>query len=188
MNDLSYEKARCLSRQIAAAVGAPRFYEERNAEIVLSGGMYRDDTSVTACARIVEEHGDRLGHGLDHAAKVAVEGGALVMIESGPDIPRAELMRLVRLAHLAGILHDIRREEENHARCGAEEAIVDGETGLLVPQGQPEAAAGAIVRLLRDPEAAARMGAAGRERARLMSWDVTAAKILAEYEAALRTS
>ncbi len=70
--------------------------------------------------------------------------------------------------------------------CGAEEAIVDGETGFLVPQGQPEAAAQAIVRLLEDPEMAERMGTAGYERARLMSWDVTAAKLMEHYQAALK--
>jgi phosphatidyl-myo-inositol dimannoside synthase len=69
--------------------------------------------------------------------------------------------------------------------CGAEEAIVDGETGLLVPQEQPEAAAQAMVELLGDPDRAARMGATGKERARLMSWDVTASKILEHYERAL---
>ena len=70
--------------------------------------------------------------------------------------------------------------------CGAEEAIVDGETGFLVPQGQPEATAEAIGRLLENPEAAQRMGQAGFERARLMSWDVTAAKLIEHYEEVLR--
>ncbi len=69
--------------------------------------------------------------------------------------------------------------------CGAEEAIIDGETGFLVPQGQPEAAAKAIIRLLENPEMAERMGIAGYERASLMSWDVTAAKLLEHYEAAV---
>ncbi|HEX2923564.1 MAG TPA: glycosyltransferase family 4 protein [Chloroflexota bacterium] len=69
--------------------------------------------------------------------------------------------------------------------CGAEEAIVDGETGILVPQGQPEAAAEAMVKLLKDPDMAARMGEAGYQRAGLMSWDVTAAKVIEQYEAAL---
>jgi phosphatidyl-myo-inositol dimannoside synthase len=72
--------------------------------------------------------------------------------------------------------------------CGAEEAIVDGETGRLVPQDQPEATAEAIVELLSDPERAARMGANGLARARLMSWDVTAAKVLGHYERALAES
>ena len=69
--------------------------------------------------------------------------------------------------------------------CGAEEAIVDGETGLLVPPGQPEATASAMLRLLGDPVSADRMGATGQERARLMSWDVTAAKLIEQYERSL---
>ncbi len=69
--------------------------------------------------------------------------------------------------------------------CGAEEAIIDGETGFLVPASQPEAVADAMGRLLADPEMAARMGSAGGERARLMSWDVTAKRVLEEYEEAL---
>src|SRR5206468_8794383 len=48
---------------------------------------------------------------------------------------------------------------------GLAEIVVDGVTGLLVPSGEVEPLAAAIVRLGRDPELAARMGRAGRERA-----------------------
>jgi glycosyltransferase involved in cell wall biosynthesis len=48
---------------------------------------------------------------------------------------------------------------------GLPELVADGETGLVVPSGDAEALAGAIVALAGDPERAARMGAAGRERA-----------------------
>ena len=41
----------------------------------------------------------------------------------------------------------------------------DGETGLLVPPGDPDSLAGALLRALGDPELRARIGAAGRERA-----------------------
>ncbi len=44
------------------------------------------------------------------------------------------------------------------------ELIVDGETGLIVPPDRPEAMASAFIRILRDPERAARMGRAGRKR------------------------
>lgn len=47
----------------------------------------------------------------------------------------------------------------------AGEVIVDGETGLLVPYGDPDATATAIIRLLTDPALAARMSRAARERA-----------------------
>lgn len=52
---------------------------------------------------------------------------------------------------------------------GPTESIVDGVTGLLVP-GEPEAFAAAMLRLVREPELRARMGAAGQARvARLYS-------------------
>jgi phosphatidylinositol alpha-1,6-mannosyltransferase len=47
---------------------------------------------------------------------------------------------------------------------GAEEALVDQETGLLVEGKEPKAVALAVASLLRAPEAASRMGQAGRLR------------------------
>jgi glycosyltransferase involved in cell wall biosynthesis len=49
---------------------------------------------------------------------------------------------------------------------GVTEAVVDGETGLLVPAGDPDAVARALLELAADPERARRMGAAGRARQR----------------------
>lgn len=46
---------------------------------------------------------------------------------------------------------------------GMVEAVRDGETGLLVPPGDPDALAQAIVNLLRDPQARERMGLQGRQ-------------------------
>lgn len=47
---------------------------------------------------------------------------------------------------------------------GVPEAVVDGATGLLVPPGEPESLAGAILALLDDPRRAEAMGRAGRQR------------------------
>jgi len=44
------------------------------------------------------------------------------------------------------------------------EIVVDGETGRLVPDGDPAALAAALVELLADPERARRLGEAGRAR------------------------
>ena len=49
---------------------------------------------------------------------------------------------------------------------GIPEGVVDGETGLLVAEGDVAAMGAALARLLADPGLAARMGAAGRARAR----------------------
>lgn len=67
--------------------------------------------------------------------------------------------------------------------CGAEDAVVDGETGFLVPQTDLETGlAAAITRLLGNPALAARMGAAGRERARTQTWDRAAGEMIALYK------
>jgi len=48
---------------------------------------------------------------------------------------------------------------------GIPEVVIDGETGLLVPPGDPAALAGALNTLVRDPVLAATMGQQGRKRA-----------------------
>jgi glycosyltransferase involved in cell wall biosynthesis len=48
---------------------------------------------------------------------------------------------------------------------GIPELVVDGETGFLVPPGDPQSLAGAIERLVHDPELRRRLGTAGRSRA-----------------------
>jgi len=48
---------------------------------------------------------------------------------------------------------------------GIPELVVDGETGLLVPPGDPDALADALGKLITDPELRQRLGAAGRARA-----------------------
>ena len=47
---------------------------------------------------------------------------------------------------------------------GCREAVVDGETGFLIPPRDPLALAAALARLIDDPALRARLGAAGRRR------------------------
>jgi glycosyltransferase involved in cell wall biosynthesis len=51
------------------------------------------------------------------------------------------------------------------AAGGVLDIVVDGETGLLVPRGDPEATARAAIRVLRDAPLASDLGRTGRERA-----------------------
>jgi glycosyltransferase involved in cell wall biosynthesis len=67
---------------------------------------------------------------------------------------------------------------------GFTDTIVHEETGLVVPAGDPQALAEAIVRLLRDGELARRLGAAGRTR---MLAGFTLAHTVAALEALLTT-
>ena len=47
---------------------------------------------------------------------------------------------------------------------GVEEAVLDNETGLLVPPGQPEAITSAVLKLLNEPDYANKLGKAGKAR------------------------
>ena len=47
---------------------------------------------------------------------------------------------------------------------GTEQVVVDGETGILIPPGDPLALAKALKQLAGDPQRVRRMGAAGRQR------------------------
>ncbi len=121
MPDHEYRRAIDLSRTIAAEVGTPRFYLEREREVALSRELFADEPLSAAGLRIVAELGACPGHGLIHVEKVAVDSGALILIEEGVTEPDARVRRLVLLAHLAGIFHDICRGQRDHAVRGAEE-------------------------------------------------------------------
>jgi glycogen(starch) synthase len=60
-------------------------------------------------------------------------------------------------------------------------AVADGETGLLVPPGDPAATASALDRLLDDSALRARFAAAARRRAPRFSWPRLAGEVLAVY-------
>jgi glycosyltransferase involved in cell wall biosynthesis len=49
--------------------------------------------------------------------------------------------------------------------------VIDGETGLLVPPGDPTALAAGLERLFDDRALTLKLGASGRDRARWYDWD-----------------
>lgn len=66
--------------------------------------------------------------------------------------------------------------------CGIEDAVVDGVTGILVPQNDVKKTAEAVLKLLDNPELARKLGENSRKRARQMSWDNVASKYLSVYK------
>jgi phosphatidylinositol alpha-1,6-mannosyltransferase len=71
--------------------------------------------------------------------------------------------------------------------CGAEDAIDNGVTGLLVPQPAiDDALPQAILSILSDPARARQMGEAGRAKARRETWDHVAQHMVGLYESELR--
>jgi len=74
------------------------------------------DLRQNVCGRLEDD----FGHGLLHAAKVALDAGALAHIEGrAAGYSGAYLVRRICIAHCAGLLHDIQRKQTNHAEQGA---------------------------------------------------------------------
>ncbi|MGC8874220.1 MAG: glycosyltransferase [Chloroflexia bacterium] len=70
--------------------------------------------------------------------------------------------------------------------AGIPQVIADGETGLLVPEKDPEALAAAIVRLLRAPELRAHLGQRARRRVEEeLNWPSVARQFVQLYTDAL---
>lgn len=61
----------------------------------------------------------------------------------------------------------------------------DGQEGLLVEPRNPDMLSNAILRVLREPDLARKLGLAGRERARSCSWPLIAQRVVECYESVL---
>ncbi|MFH1080909.1 MAG: hypothetical protein V1766_11755 [Pseudomonadota bacterium] len=122
LSEHDHEKARNLTIRIAAELGSPRFYLNHHRDVERSQQLFGRAPMVSQCLGIVEAYGDCYGHGLLHVRKVAVDTGAIILTEMNHTLPEIDVERLVLLAHLAGLLHDIKRDEKDHARAGALEA------------------------------------------------------------------
>jgi len=121
MDTETLSEAKILSEKIAAACGIPRFYQEKKNQIDTSSRLMENNPVARACIEILTARADISGHSLSHARKVATDAGGIILIERESS---AETRRLVTLAHVAGILHDIKRSGRDHARQGAEETAM----------------------------------------------------------------
>ena len=119
-----YEEMIAASREIAASFPQPFFYVSCREPLLLSHSLFDEDAQVMKCRTLVlSELTDDLGHGIDHSEKVALEAGALAYIE-GERLSLGESLRreACLLAQIAGLLHDLRRGEKDHAKASASAA------------------------------------------------------------------
>jgi hypothetical protein len=117
-----YTKIRTRARQIVSSFPTPDFYKQEADAIASSRKLMKKSRPISDLKAIVAEQlEDDFGHGLQHAVKVSLEAGSLVLIE-GHRMPlsRQTITRHVLLVQCAGLLHDIRRKKKDHAVKGAE--------------------------------------------------------------------
>lgn len=122
-NDI-YEEMITVCQKIAASFPPPRFYDACKEDLKASQSIFTQDLRVLKCRQyILDNLRDHMGHGADHAEKVSVEAGALVYREGVKSILGDSPVRdAAVLAQVAGLLHDLRRGEKDHAQASASAA------------------------------------------------------------------
>jgi hypothetical protein len=115
MKDI-YEEMKAASQGIAASFPQPSFYVCCREPLNLCRSLFDEDSKVMKCRTlIVNELKDE---------KVALEAGTLAYIE-GERLSLGESLRreACLLAQIAGLLHDMRRNEKDHAKASASAAF-----------------------------------------------------------------
>ncbi len=116
-----YARLRKRARQIVSHYPPPDFYQDHSFANELSRQYFETNPVIAKLRRFVAKNiEDDFGHGLEHAIKVAVEAGALMIIENKLAGYSDDLNnRRVIIVQCAGLLHDIKRKQKNHAIQGA---------------------------------------------------------------------
>jgi HD domain-containing protein len=117
-----YTRIQSRARQIVSRFPTPGFYKEEKEAIALSLKLMENSEHISKLKSIVADHlEDDFGHGLQHAVKVSLEAGSLLVLEGERMLlSKQTITRQVLLVQCAGLLHDIRRKKKNHAIKGAE--------------------------------------------------------------------
>lgn len=151
----------------AMATVAARFPDAR--ALIVGDGELRADLEAQASALGIADRFRFVGHQTDVVAHLAAMD--LFVLPS-----LYEGMPLAVLEAMAAGLPVVATAVD-----GTPEAVIDGETGYLVPAGDTPALAAAIVRVLDDRSAAARMGERGGQRSTSFGVDVFVERVEALY-------
>jgi hypothetical protein len=119
--DIIYARIRHRARQIVTRYPSPDFYQDYSFANELSRQCLETNPFTEKLRAFVAEHiKDDFGHGIQHALKVAIDAGTLMIIESRL-VGRTDrfINRRVVIVQCAGLLHDIQRKQENHAVKGS---------------------------------------------------------------------
>jgi hypothetical protein len=120
MSHDAYERLQTCAHQVAKTLPLPAFYALHASAVRFAGEHLAASELITECRAFLDESQLECAHGLCHCEAVARDAGALVLIEApGRDIGEDDAAELFLAAELAGLLHDIKRKENDHARLGS---------------------------------------------------------------------
>lgn len=110
--------------KIARRIGLPSFYNDHKKELDISRSYISSSSLIVKCRSYLNESELHPAHGISHCEKVALESGAVLQAESAVlGYQREDTEQLMLCCQVAGLLHDIKRAEENHTISGSLEAV-----------------------------------------------------------------
>ncbi len=118
-----YERLKETSLRVAQSLPRPLFYSQNTDFVSRSEDMIRSDELIRKCHALLDESQLECAHGLCHCESVARDAGAIVLAEGRrKGINQTDSRPAVTSAIIAGLLHDIKRREPDHAVRGSIEA------------------------------------------------------------------
>jgi hypothetical protein len=118
-----YQKLQDSALKMARTLPRPSFYGEHSSSIRRSEETLKTHELIRQCRASLDESQLECAHGLCHCEAVARDAGAIVLVEgSRLSISQSAVEPLFTAAVIAGLLHDIKRREQDHAVRGSIEA------------------------------------------------------------------
>ncbi len=118
-----FQQLKANALKTAGRIRSPSFYATHENELASSFAYFSGSAVIQKCRSYVDRAVLHPAHGVDHCEKVALEAGAIVQIEyKNRGLTGIDVSDLLLCVHLAGLLHDIKRMEQDHTIAGSIEA------------------------------------------------------------------
>jgi hypothetical protein len=119
----TYQILKAKAIETAEKIGSPSFYDNHKKELASSTTIFSNNKMVQRCMAYLDEAVMHPAHGIKHCEKVAIEAGAILLIECAMNTCKGSRTEdLLLCVQIAGLLHDIKRREKNHTIAGSIEA------------------------------------------------------------------
>jgi hypothetical protein len=118
-----YQKLRDTACRVAGSLPKPLFYERHEDAVRRANETLLTNETVSRCRERLDASQLECAHGICHCESVARDAGAIVLVEVRENgLVNSEVDTLFTSAIIAGLLHDIKRKEQDHAVRGSIEA------------------------------------------------------------------
>ena len=149
MGHTAYQKLRQIAHSIARTLPVPAFYEDYRPEVSRAEKTLQTHELINKCRSHLDASQLECAHGICHCEAVARDAGAIILVEAKKrGIEGGAVTGLFEAAIIAGLLHDIKRREKDHAVLGSIEA-----GKILKALGMDERSRAYITYAIRNHEA-----------------------------------